>query len=251
MNAQAPVIVMVGIPALALLALGLFIVGCRRVLPRRWPAAALGGALWFALSAGLAASGLLARFDARPPPIVPFMVGALSLGLGLGLSPLGRRLAAGWPLAALIGVQALRLPLELVMHRAAAAGVMPVQMSFPGLDAGRGWNFDLVTGALALPVAWLIGTGRAPRALAWLWNGLGVATLAGVLAIAVASTPLLHAFGAAPARLNTWVAYVPFVWLPAGPVVFALLGHVVIARKLYGERAGRAGRAAVESPVYT
>ena len=35
-----------------------------------------------------------------------------------------------------------------------------------------------------------------------------------------------------PERLNTWVAYAPFVWLPAVMVVCALIGHLVIWRKL-------------------
>ena len=85
------------------------------------------------------------------------------------------------------------------MHRAAAAGVMPVQMSFSG------WNFDIVTGATALvllPVA-----DRVPRAVIVAWNVLGMALLAAILAIAVASTPLFAAFGSD--QLNTFVAY-PF-----------------------------------------
>lgn len=31
---------------------------------------------------------------------------------------------------------------------------------------------------------------------------------------------------------NIWVAYFPFVWLPTAAVVAALLGHLVLFRKL-------------------
>ena len=68
----------------------------------------------------------------------------------------GRRFADKLPLVALIGFQAFRLPLELVMHRAAAAGIMPNVMMFTG------YNFDIVTGATALPLALLPGAPRFP-----------------------------------------------------------------------------------------
>ena len=47
--------------------------------------------------------------------------------------------------------------------------------------------------------------------------------------------PQLRAFGTDPARVNTWVMYFPFVWLPAGLVTSALFGHAVLWRKLARE----------------
>ncbi len=225
---QPPVaspVVALGIPAIALALAVAFVAGWVRAGGRALPAAA-GVASWLALTAAIALSGALARFDARPPTVVPFMVGVVGSALALGFSPAGGRLARELPLAWLVGIQGFRLPLELVMHRAAAEGVMPVQMSFSG------WNFDIVTGVTALIVAALIHLGRAPRALVVAWNALGLALLAVIGGIAVASVPAIHAFGAAPERLNTWVSYFPYVWLPAGPVAFALAGHVVVGRRL-------------------
>jgi hypothetical protein len=73
------------------------------------------------------------------------------------------------------------------------------------------------------------------------WNALGTFLLIAVVTIAVASLPVFAAFGREPARLNTWVGYFPFVWLPAGLVSAAVLGHVLLWRRLlsYGMR-GRA-----------
>ena len=68
--------------------------------------------------------------------------------------------------------------------------------------------------------------------MAHAWNVWGFLMLAAITAIVAATTPMLHLFGSDPAHLNTWVAYFPYVWLPAGPVVFALAGHIIIARKL-------------------
>jgi hypothetical protein len=232
MEPKASNLVSVGIPALAVLVALVFVwevgAAARRAgkPPTRSIAmAAVGATAWLGVTAVLASSGMLARFDARPPPIAPFMLAVVVLGLGLGVSRVGAGLSR-LPLALLVGVQSFRLPLELVMHQAAREGVMPPQMSFGG------WNYDIVVGALALPVAFLVARGRASKALVTAWNVLGFVTLSVILVVAVASTPFVHSFGNAPASLNTWVAYFPFVWLPAGPVVFAIAGHVIVLRAL-------------------
>jgi hypothetical protein len=108
-------------------------------------------------------------------------------------------------------------------------------MTFTGL------NFDVTTGATALSLAPLVARGGAPRWLVWGWNTLGTLLLLNISAVAVASLPAFAAFGREPSRLNTWVAYFPFVWLPAGLVSAAVLGHVLLWRRLlsYGMR-GRA-----------
>ena len=80
-------------------------------------------------SAAAAASGLLARFDRLPPPMLVMLVLVFAMAFALGLSQAAAETAAAVPLAALIGLQAFRLPLELVMHRAATLGIMPAQLS--------------------------------------------------------------------------------------------------------------------------
>jgi hypothetical protein len=202
--------------------------GPARRAPRLATAAAVAAA-WMAIWIVVARSGALLQFQRRPPPLLLMMVATVAAGVALGASPLGARLSR-LPLALLVGFQAFRLPLELVMHGAARAGAMPVQMSFAG------WNFDVVTGASAVIVAGLVASGRAPRALVMAWNAVGIALLAIIGAIAVASTPLVHAFGTDPAVVNTWVGEAPFVWLPTVFVTLAIAGHVVVTRRLLRER---------------
>jgi len=48
--------------------------------------------------------------------------------------------------------------------------------------------------------------------------------------VAVISTPLFRWFG--DDKLNTWVTYPPFVWLPAVMVTAALIGHLLVFRWL-------------------
>jgi cytochrome bd-type quinol oxidase subunit 2 len=192
---------------------------------RRWAAAtAVAIAGWMALTLAVAGSGVLADFSRRPPPLVVLLIVVLSLGTGLAFSPFGTRLVRGLPLWALVASQAFRLPLEVLMHQAALDGVMPVQMSYSG------WNFDIVTGASAVPVAWMLARRRAGRRVAVAWNVLGSALLAVILTIAVLSTPVFALFG--QDRLNTFVAHPPYIWLPSVMVVCAILGHLLVARKL-------------------
>jgi hypothetical protein len=192
---------------------------------------ALGAiAAWMAVTGLAARSGVLAEFDRRPPPMMFAVAGTAIVGLAIGLSRVGAQLASGLSFAALIGIQSFRLPLELVMHRAAREGVMPVHMSFSG------YNFDIVAGASAAVVALLLATGKAPRALAMAWNMVSAALLVTIVIIGVSSLPMFAAFGDSPERLNTWMAYFPFVWLPTVMVAAAFAGHIVIARKVIAER---------------
>jgi hypothetical protein len=181
-------------------------------------------AIVMALQLALAARGVLGDWSYVPPPIMAVIVVAVLLALAVALSAVGARMADRLPFALLVGYQSFRLPLELVMHRAATTGLMPVQMSFSG------WNFDIVSGALAIPVAWLAASGRASRGLILAWNLVGTLLLANIVVIAVASTPIFAAFG--PDRLNTWIADPPYIWLPGVLVPAALFGHVLTWRKL-------------------
>jgi D-alanyl-D-alanine-carboxypeptidase/D-alanyl-D-alanine-endopeptidase len=184
----------------------------------------IGVAVWMAGFYLLATLGLL-RFDTRPPTMMLVVPVLLVAAIGLGLSPLGRRLALGLPLWVLVGAQSFRLPLELLMHEAYEVGLMPKQMSYSGL------NFDILTGASAVVVAALVFAGRAGVRLVRAWNLLGILLLVNIVTIALLSTPTpLRVFRTPPA--NTWITAAPYVWLPTVLVAFAILGHVVIYRRL-------------------
>lgn len=222
MHPTASSFLLASFAALTLAVVAGVVVGVRRVRPT-WTGRAIAAAAgWLALTSALALSGVTAQFDARPPPFVFVLVGTLALGLGLGLSRVGLALAAT-PLPILVGFQAFRLPLELLMHHAATEGVMPPVMSYTGR------NLDIVAGAGALVVAVALWR-RAGRGLAWAWVVLAFATLGNVVFIAVRASPLFAAYG--PEQLNTWVAYAPFIWLPTVLVATALAGQIVVVRAL-------------------
>lgn len=229
MKPDASIVVTLGIPLLAVVVLILIALGIHRCAPdqpRRVLAFVVGASGWLASTGVLAHLGYFADFDARPPRLLVVLVPVLVGPLWLARSAIGTRLMKETPIAALVGFHAFRLPLELVMHQAAVEGTMPPQMTYTG------WNFDIVTGGTAIVVALLAARDLAPRWLLLTWNALGSLLLLVVVSIALASLPMVHAFGTEPAQLNTWVAYFPFVWLPAALVSSALFGHALLWRRL-------------------
>ena len=239
----SPGVVLYGIPLLAVGVAALFLWAVARVSSGR--TTAVLGALtvaWMTLTAGLAHAGVLLRFDLRPPPMLLLMICLFGLGIGIGVSRLGARLAA-LPAATLVLAQAFRLPLELVMHEAAASGVMPHVLSFSG------YNFDVLTGALAIPVGLALRANPARRGLLMLWNALGSVCLIVIAFIALASSPLVMLWGAQ--SLNLWVLHFPYVWLPAVMVLFAVAGHAVVWRKLLTARTARSGTPASQAESAT
>jgi len=177
---------------------------------------------WMTVTWAAAEAGVLRQWDASPPPFALLVAGIVGLAVAMAFTGYGSRLARGLPLWTLVAVQGFRLPLELAMHTMHERGVMPVQMSYSGR------NFDIVTGITAILVAWLVASGRGGRRLVLTWNVLGLALLLNVVTIAILSTPRFAYFG--EERLNVWVTYPPFVWLPAVMVLAALAGHLLIFR---------------------
>jgi len=97
-----------------------------RVSP--WPTA-LAIMAWMLVVAGTALAGVFARFDVVPPPMAVMFPVIFGLPVVLAFVPFGTRLADALPVATLVGLQMFRLPLELLMHRAALLQIMPEELS--------------------------------------------------------------------------------------------------------------------------
>lgn len=227
-----------GITIIALLTLLGFLSGVRHFAPAHFKRAAMLTAGWLSLWTILASSGLLARFDLRPPPLMGMFAATLAAGVALGFSPLGKTLAHCVPVWGLVLFHAYRLPLELCMTEAARLGLMPREMSI------EGYNFDFLTGLTSLPIAFALWRG-APHWLAVAWSAFGALCMLILALVAIAGSPTIQAFG--PDHVNSWVAYFPYVWLPTVLFVLAIAGHIVLFRKLL-PRSARA--AAARSQAY-
>jgi hypothetical protein len=181
----------------------------------------------------LVASGKMTSLPFNGIPV--FFGSILVVCIAAALSPFGGRLATAVPLAALVGFQAFRLPLELVLHEWAAQGTIPETMTWTGQ------NWDIVSGITALVCAPLAG--RFPVA-ARIANIVGFALLMNVMRVAIMSSPFPFAWGQQPPLLLA--LHLPYAFI--GPVCVggALFGHLVLTRALWG--AGRASLSRRSSP---
>lgn len=207
-----------GLAILALAVAALVAAGSRR------PWVMLGIAVIMAAQLGLAYSGILGQWNRTPPPLVLMLLSCFAITVAFALSPIGEEMAMRLPYAALIGAQAFRFPLELWMQHASTERVIPRQMTYSGS------NLDIVSGLTAIVVAVVAARGLAPRWLFTGWNALGSLLLLNVIVIAVRSMPMINAYG--DFYMNARVADAPFVWLPGVLVQAALLGHLLVWRKL-------------------
>lgn len=198
---------------------------------RRWTwgtAAAL--LVWLAVTGAVSASGVL-EAPGVPPRAMLFMGGCNLVALLFAFSRAGGRLAAGVPIAALVGFHAFRLPLELVLHRWYAQGVLPLEMTYEGR------NLDIITGIFAVMVALRLWQRGPSRALVWAFNLVGFGLLLNVAAVAILSSPFpFRVFDSGPPVLL--VFYFPYGWILPMCVAPALAGHVLIFRWLWRTRGG-------------
>ena len=187
--------------------------------------AALAMCVWLGVTGVLAGSGVLVQdVTAMPPLLMRYvMLPALVTVFTLTALPATGRLLDRAPQDWLVSFQAFRIPMELILFGLASVGELHTRLTFSGL------NFDIVTGALALPVGYLMHKQRAPRGLVIGFNILGLLLLFTIVAMAAGSMPTpMRIFHDEPA---TRVAFhVPFVWLPGFVVPLALLGHLLSLR---------------------
>jgi hypothetical protein len=198
---------------------------------RRRLALRLAGGLagWLGLAAGLAAAGVLSDFEARPPRMVLLLAGTLVLFTVATSRPAAARLIAAAPRHWPIGLQAMRVAIELGLWGLFAAGKLPVQMTFEGR------NIDIVVGLTAPIVAAGVARGWIGTRGAVAWNVASLGILANIIGIAVTTLPgPLHLDW--PGISNMIVTTPPFVWIPTFFVPVALFGHVISLRQLLGRR---------------
>lgn len=185
--------------------------------------------LWIFVISGLAESGFLSRFDTLPPrmlvaiwvPLIAVIIWAFhpkSKVIIRALSPVG-----------LIGIQAFRIPVEIMLFWMYLGNIFPVQLTFEGR------NWDILTGILALPVAWWIAHKGPQTSMIIGFNILGLGLLLNVVVTAVLSMPTpMQVFTQQPD--NRMVAEFPWVLLPAVMVALAYTAHIISLRQVFLNR---------------
>ena len=82
-----------------------------------------------------------------------------------------------------------------------------------------------------------------------IWNVAGILLLTNILVVALLSAPTpLRVFHNEPA--NVWITQAPWVWLPAVDVLAAVLGHVLVYRRLRHEARNSAPAPLASAPTF-
>ena len=180
---------------------------------------------WLGACALVVSSGLLI---AQPMPLVPiFFLFINGTVIAFSMSSLGRNLALGLPLQALVAFQIFRLPLELVLHAWSDQGTIPKTMTWTGQ------NFDIASGIIAIMLA---PFSSRSKIAAWTANLLGIALLLNVIRVAILSSPLPFSWEVTPPL--QLIFYFPYFLIVPVCIGGALAGHILLTRALILRRQG-------------
>ena len=210
-----------GFTLLPLLVGGTVVWAIRRTSGRSagiWAGATL--TLWLVLTGGLASSGFLDQWN---PPRMFLLFGSILIFLFWSARQPWTQRLGDLSLKWLVGFQAFRIGVELLLHEAVQEGVAHPTMTWTGT------NFDILPGVSALLLC-PFADRLKPRSLQ-VWNvAMAVVLIFTVVtAMLAAPTPFRQIGGDPP---NVFVACFPFVWLPGVLVTSAWLGHIVLFRRL-------------------
>jgi len=204
-------------------------------------ALSLGAGLWIGLAAALSGANLFLGTNPVGPPLIGSVIAAplAATAVAAALSRSVRAALLAMPLPLLIGLNIWRIGGGFFLLLAADG-----RLGGP-FPHSAGWG-DVITGVLALPVAWLALRGGSNRLVA-AWNAFGmldlvIAVTLGVISANGSPLQLIHAgAGSAAVQVPPW-SLIPTVLVPT-----ALIVHGVIFAQLWKYRRG--GAAAGQGPV--
>ncbi|MAI78290.1 MAG: hypothetical protein CL917_05070 [Deltaproteobacteria bacterium] len=177
-------------------------------------------ALWLILTAGLAGSGFLDQWN--PPRMLLLFASILIFLLWSARQPWTQRLG-DLSLKWLVGFQAFRIAVEVMLHEAVLEGLANPTITWTGT------NFDILPGISALLLCPFANKLKPQNLQVWNVAMAIILVFTVVTAILAAPTPFRQ-IGGTPA--NIFFARFPFVWLPGVLVTSAWLGHIVLFRRL-------------------
>jgi hypothetical protein len=183
---------------------------------------------WTALQAIIAFTGFYTGPFSFPPRFILAIAPPFLVLVFLVSSPGGRKWLRSLDASALVLLHAVRIPVEVVLHRLYLEGSIPQVMTW------EGHNFDILTGISALFLfVWMRRSVPPPRDLLLAWNVLGLAMVLSVLIHGVLSAP--SPFQLFSAKHGSFaLLHAPFVWLPSLVVPLVAMAHVASLVQLFG-----------------
>lgn len=183
--------------------------------------------LWISLLGLLAYCGVFSDLSQLPPKPVLTIFLPLPFMLWLCFNKKSGQLLSAIPGSWLVFMQSFRIAVELILFYAFMEHQLPEQMTFSG------YNWDILTGILAIPVGYFCLVRKNwPRVIVLLFNIAGLLLLLNVLIVALLSMPLpIRFFMHEPS--TAIVGTFPFIYLPAVLVVLAYSLHIFSIRHYF------------------
>jgi hypothetical protein len=211
--------------------------GAMPITAARRIALSIGAGLWVGVAAALAGANMFLGTYTFGPPIIgaavtlPLVIAALSAAF----SPALRATLLAMPMPFLVGLNVWRIGggfFILLALRGRLDGPFP---------QSAGWG-DVITGVLALPVAWLAIRGASDR-IVWAWNAFGMIDLVAAVTFGIISangSPLQLiqvGEGSAAVQVLPW-SLIPTVLVPMFLIVHAVIFAQLRVRAAAGQHAG-------------
>jgi hypothetical protein len=183
---------------------------------------------WLAITGVLSYTGFFSNFDGFPPRFFLALIIPLVLIVFATTRKVTLEILQYIPTQQLVYLQSFRIIVEILLWMLFVDQLLPVQMTFEGL------NFDVISGATAIIMGYLISRRKAHRLVVIAWNFACLGLLINIVTIAILSTPTpFRIFMNEPA--NTIVTNFPIIWLPAALVPLAYLLHILSLRQLFNK----------------
>lgn len=181
--------------------------------------------LWMSLTGYLAHSGFLLDFESLPPRFVLIIMPPNLLIIALLMSRRTRIFLMRLPLTTLTYLHMIRVPVEIVLWWLALSGIVPLLLTFEGI------NYDILSGVTAPFVAIFLVGRKKNKIGAIIWNLAALLFLINIVSHAILSTPYPFQQYSLDQPM-TAVFHLPFVWLPGVIVPIVLFAHLVSLMQL-------------------
>ncbi len=180
------------------------------------------GIAFIVLTIAVSALAITGVTKAHVIPVAPILLLlSMAFSIGLAFSKGGKHLAVSLSFASLLGLQAFRFPLELILHKWYSVGTIPETMTWSGS------NWDIIAGLVALVAIPFLNKSKK---VAWGVQIVGFVLIINVIRVAMMSSPFPFSWPLEKPLLL--IMYFPYAVIVPVFVVTALTCHLIAFRKL-------------------
>lgn len=182
--------------------------------------------LWVVYLVTLSSTGIIHDFELPPKMPLFVVLPALFIITFLLTRPATGKLLENAPLHLLIGFQSFRIIVELIIWLAFRNDLIPLEATF------EGYNYDILVGITAIPIAFYAYKGKVSRGILMFWNVAGLIILANTVRVFVLSAFFPDLIGAESSSVDVLFVTPPLLFIAGIYMPLAVLLHGMTIKKL-------------------